>query len=867
MPEGEAAGARKMTEAESAEAVFDSPEKASGKNPEQNLPEKSAEGEGLRVGDRFTSAEGTEIRIDSVSDQGGVEAHVVEGEDDALHPGSTLLFGSQSEVREKYTFLKHPKGEEQSSGPETPQPETMPSEPMPDAEEGKILSLRRRGKKPSKQEETVPGVEIPLVAEEVSDREEGNAVKPESAPEPEAQTEEVPKPTEAEPASVESLEKEKESVPARNLNEEIALRREEVSDMRRRFAEEDYEKSHAWKQLRAFFRMKSDTEEDQDTRYRREQYEGALTALQELELEQLKKSGLKGTELKHEMAALLRYFKFEEAKNLVATRTDVRMERKGLGGRALDAYERLGKAYNSLSRPQKFALAAACFAGAGALSLSGGAALGGAIVTLRRFMAGAGGAVTGEVLMQGYAEKRAEKAAEKEIDEELLALTRETHTFSEALPTAESFERLKELLTKDIASLDSKMQQAKRAALFRKGAAVTFGTGIAFASDILQADTPGAEATEPALAPETPPQNALDEAIAAEPAPDLADEAVPSPIAPELPAEGVPHAIAEGISDPDNVAQAVAETSPKALLAEHLVTAADSGKGLWGVLEARLPADMDPGEKARVIQALENAIANKLPTLSPEELQAAGFPSGDINAIHVGDTLSLEKILSPEETQAILDGKAVAALEAAGAEPVEAVAKTSLDLDTYLENHETPVDTPGQAEGKPENLLPENLGGTGEKSLPWSEQDLSARELQELSDHKAFFKEHPDLFSTAKEELIQTRMHIFETPEIQSLGTDQFSFGAKNLGGIKVDRVLRVHEHLLENPEYDYSRRLNPLHPSQMERLASFTDAAREQFGKAADLKSREDINSYTLRITTLIMRRRMADPDFDFKF
>jgi hypothetical protein len=88
------------------------------------------------------------------------------------------------------------------------------------------------------------------------------------------------------------------------------------------------------------------------------------------------------------------------------------------------------------------------------------------------------------------------------------------------------------------------------------------------------------------------------------------------------------------------------------------VTSADRARGLWGILDRQLPADMPKAERTQVIARLEALAKTKFAGKSPAEIQSLyGFSSGKLDVIRDEDVLKLRALFSQEEYAAALEGK------------------------------------------------------------------------------------------------------------------------------------------------------------------------------------------------------------------
>jgi hypothetical protein len=244
----------------------------------------------------------------------------------------------------------------------------------------------------------------------------------------------------------------------------IAKLREAVTAARTAFITVEESQTSSWKKLMQTFRTLTHKEsDDREVQKYHSEYDQALLALQEAELEKLKRSGKAVQELRPEMAALIREFQFDEAERIYTERRQQRLEKTNrplsekldarwketiggleaepgtgekwkeyiryiigatadVGGSAVQGIESLGKANNEFSKKYgKYILTATVTVG-GAVAL--GAATGGVAsvaigaLALKRLAAGAGLAVTAEAGMEEYAtSRRAKKRENVETDQ------------------------------------------------------------------------------------------------------------------------------------------------------------------------------------------------------------------------------------------------------------------------------------------------------------------------------------------------------------------------------------------------------------------------------------------------------------------
>lgn len=480
--------------------------------------------------------------------------------------------------------------------------------------------------------------------------------------------------------------------------------RAKVQEERFAYVETDYLQNSAWSKIKNILRL-GEEREDVDTQAALQRYKNALLQLQEAELEQVKKSNLKGDALKERLSGILMYVKYNEEVELMRSRNEVRIQKRNKWEKTVAKFEEVGRWYNGLSRTKKFAVAAAC----GGLALAGGAVGGGsaALVTgvlfAKRAVATAGLAVTFDTLTEGILDKRRSSkmkdAAEESIEEYALNAAgmgldgKDSNGKDRGGENTDDYfltlvRNNIQLQTED---LEKRFKNRKREALLRRSgawaAAATATLGYsAYQSWFGGESTPGAPRVS---VPDSSQEGDLGQALrdlraqvgspasaASAPEAALGTTGVPGALGntdpllaynPDLPSVNVDPEMIGQLSEPElgaSAAQTAVESAPRAdvagFLKEHIVNDGDGKKGLWGIFEQRLPAGFE-GDKNKAIQSLNNLVAEKVKNMSPEQLKAVGFRTSDINKIYPGDKLDFSKLLSQAEIQSVLDGKSVAA--------------------------------------------------------------------------------------------------------------------------------------------------------------------------------------------------------------
>ena len=547
---------------------------------------------------------------------------------------------------------------------------------------------------------------------------------------------------------------------------------ERITAARLAYVTKDVEVTAKWKSLvRSFTWLKKP--EDQDLVMLRQHYRSLLAQKKDEEISSLAPLG--ETERAGAMRELGKYFLMAEGAalgNLYAEE-----EKKTLSGKLGTWLDKIGEQYNNLSIGKKAALAVILFGSSVALAATPGAGIAIGGIALRRFCAGLGGAVALDTAAEKFLSGRQEKKVNAEIEN---FIETEEHTSPE-----EFAKRLNEFLDLDSQSIDKQIDKKRTKTFFRKWSLRVGGAfgGLALTEylshlrDATTVVTPGAEIVT-----------------------------------------GVTKDIPLPVNTPTMSYEVGGGAS--AMPAEYELTGADSQKGLWGVLEKSLPADMDEAQKTKAITSLQKLIATKLEALSPADQEAIGFRSGDINTIYAGDTLKLDGLVSQSELQEVLNGKDITAssIEA----PTPEVAS-----DAGIANNEVAsVNVPEQA-----------VADTGESSSVESEVsdepvDGTAKLIGEGRIERAVYYK----------ELEDTRRTIFATNDLR------FRDSILNAPTVKMtDVVLAAKtpgETLVENQAL--------LGTDQITRVNRFKELAVNAYGKVAEPGRNETIAAYTRRMVTL---------------
>lgn len=618
----------------------------------------------------------------------------------------------------------------------------------------------------------------------------------------------------------------KVETPADSLQQKIDALKIEVAEFRYKYAEMDYEKTSAWKTLKGFFRNITPGQEDADTQYWNREYTSKLMALQNLELEQVKQEGLKGEALKERMAGVIQYYKYEQATALYNDRTQVRMERQSFIGKAWGKWEQAVKAYGTLSLSKKVLIGV----GLAGLSVATGGVGAAGILILRRMMGATGVAMATDAAFAALLDKKEQRKAKKEIED-----FEKKFFFSDDLE--QTFQNYSGFLSDEIFELNQKLQKKKRNALYRKGISLGIGVGLVLGGSVLASQASGmmhhesaATSTESASAP------------AAASAPEQASSA---PARTEVPA----------------ATQETPSASPadiqgfKVEFERYQVTDADGKRGLWGILEQHLPEDMLPqAEKNRIIQSLENAIQQKLDHMSPAELKAVGFPTGNINTIYAGTQIDLGKLLTPDEVQAVMEGKNVTLSHVEAPSHVGGERLASSPVPDTAPSAAPQEAVSGQAMApQPSSVKPAPV-------LDTHRSETLVQKNIPVTDPLTYLREHPEALGRYNSTLGRLRMGIFMmNPGEAGVPMEyDYTLNGEKLGSTQISQVLKdlkgFDRGFLQNLDYD--RVKNPLHYDQMRELGKFIEASGKAFGpKLASVEAGESIDHYTRRMAMVALQ------------
>ena len=177
---------------------------------------------------------------------------------------------------------------------------------------------------------------------------------------------------------------------------------ERMARLRQAYVEKDVETMSLKKRLSQHFpwlTKEGAMEEHKDVTLLRDQYHETLRAFYQEQIDALKQATSQEVR-EQSLEATLRDLRFGEALRLEELYAAQVKKEAGLGGKLLQAYETLGVKYNSLGLAKKIAIGTVVMGSAFALSATGGLGISMGIVGLRRFVAGAGAAVSLDALAE-----------------------------------------------------------------------------------------------------------------------------------------------------------------------------------------------------------------------------------------------------------------------------------------------------------------------------------------------------------------------------------------------------------------------------------------------------------------------------------
>ncbi len=610
---------------------------------------------------------------------------------------------------------------------------------------------------------------------------------------------------------------EKESVSP--VDDRLRKAQEEVAEARRQFIKEDFNKTSSWNKVKSFFRLKSEDSAlgaNSDVESYQDIYKEKLLLFQDLQFQAIKESGVTGEAMKEAFALTLRYFKYDEAVELYRARTDVRRENKQWGDRVAGVFENIGKEYNKLSLTKKLALSAgligASFATGGASLLakrllSGAGTFVSAEGLLEKLAEKKESSQAHKEIDQQMRDGRLHLSImtgdREDLESRLQQIIREDIN---ALDSKLQKKKRDMLLRKGAAlgigvgigsgafsqlvmeHLGGKeaLQAAGTYVMENLGGQEALQAAGAYVEEVMDNVVDG-EAPEAVPAPAGSMEFTDNAPIPEEPTlDDSSQPALGADVqngigAREVPDHPVPTEQENLIADikkalatesgSDASSPATIEYTPEAteelahevlledggrnFLQDYNLTRADGPRGLWGVLESRLPEGLSEAQQNTMVQKLENIIAERLAEMTPEQQGEVGFRSGDINRIYAGETIRFSELLTAEDIQKVVGGEVLPEGEVIIAPDVpetpgsiEGDAADSVPESDTLNLREPNGDVSGNS---PEEIYNDNPA-TADIQY---ERDIVLGKEYNLQSYKEYFKLHEDALPLFRESGIE----------------------------------------------------------------------------------------------------------------
>lgn len=452
---------------------------------------------------------------------------------------------------------------------------------------------------------------------------------------------------------------EKLSEEKRKSEEAITKMTAELDDLRMAYAKKDYEETGVWKRLSGIFgkNFKDEKALDEKTKYR-----SKLQELLDARLELLRNSGKDGEELKKAMAEELKYFGTESKIKLYDAWTNAQMEKKGFSEKILE----LGRQYNKLPLLKKVAIGAAVFgvagAAAGGLLGTAGGVMAASLLGLRRGVVAGGLFATFEAGLEKLSQKLSQKDVLSEADFQSESIAEQNQTPEERMAM------LQELLAGKVAGIDSELASRVKGRDRRRMTALVGAVGATFGLAEVWNYFNGAENVN-AIEVKDAAKGAAGAIVAATENAGAVQDAAGAPPVLSTPTAGAYAQPSPGHFDApsDNYKEAL-KIQADAKILENAPATYDVVKGdnTWKILDVYLTdhdsefAGMTEGQQTHAIDALKD----KLKLLTPDQLKEAGFTSGNIDKLRVGDTIDLDKLLGTADADTAMSDASNISVEA-----------------------------------------------------------------------------------------------------------------------------------------------------------------------------------------------------------
>lgn len=406
-------------------------------------------------------------------------------------------------------------------------------------------------------------------------------------------------------------------------------------ELRQAYAEAEYRNVGVWQRLREKLGVRK---KESDSVPEREAYHLALQKLIDLKIQRLKmQADLSPEDLKVKMAETLQFFGTESKIKLYEAWTQATMKREGRFAKAVGLCEDFGNQYNKLKLWQKLGLGALAL---GTSVVTGGGAMATGMLVARRAAAGFGSFAMFEGVLEKISQKMASNTMENKAGEAMIGL--EKKEGAEA-----RLNHLMDILKSEMSDGNLRQElhdRAKGKTLRTISAAVlSLGMmlGIPALGDYLKDTYFGAEVAENTA-------DATKEAVATAKA--VAEDGAPASgtiVQEQL--EKAFQAGADGHVDMAPAPSGVATETVKVVTEAPIPADYEIVKGdtTWHILDGYL-TDHDPnfsgmseGQQTHAIDALKD----KLKLLTPAQLKEAGFSSGNIDKLRIGDTIHLDRLI------------------------------------------------------------------------------------------------------------------------------------------------------------------------------------------------------------------------------
>lgn len=561
----------------------------------------------------------------------------------------------------------------------------------------------------------------------------------------------------------------------------------------------------------------------------------------------------------------------------------------------------VGEGYNRFNQKEwgaskrkygKYVTVGVGLVGGGVLAFSSGGAavaVAGLVVTTKRVAGGIGLGLAANEVMESYSRGRREKKAFEKSEQ---FLTGETHSRIEQqlageMPVAEmqkmspeGYERLKAMLIREtVDTVVKKQAKLDRGVLYRRTGAALVGfvaaAGLGKIRDVIEYGS--------AAAPDLPipTAQAADAASSPSPGAELPSAGTSGPLVevaqPAAAAVSAPAGVVEAAQAPSAPrAEAGGTLTKSTLLAERRVAPGDT---LWKyAVESGKGAGLDEKSQTRFATLLREKINEKLATASAADIKAAGFQTnsaGELSADYLQSkkTLRLGKLITSDELNRMMEqakrpltdtlsadtsyanlqdaARDAIRMNGSVAPAVQEITSSGIAADIALEEGAKAMQeagiSPRAVAAAPVRVV-ESVVAT---STPLERMTALGKGASVVDYIRGLSQaEQGEIFRTMR----RTVRDLFDTPETNIFGsnTTQYLFSDHpEFARVPAARVLADHATLQNGSVFFYDREANPLHWTQMQEVAKFSEAATKTLGKVIGVPLKnESIEGYVLRVT-----------------